>query len=368
MKVLQMHTSLASGGIEAMICNLSNELVKRCNVSLCTIFEVRNTDVFEAVLSSRVKRYSLGKHKSGFSLKEIFKIYSFIKKGQYDVVHIHGNFYYYMLTILLLHKRIKFFYTIHSDARMENASWDKVFFRIKKFCFKQKWIYPITISEVSQNSFLSLYGIKSRVIYNGVQKAQILANCAEIIDKCRITKRTKIFFHAGRITEAKNQLVLCQVFSRLINEGYDVALLIAGSIQDKQIYDSMQPYFCDRIHYLGERKDVVSLLHFSDAMCLPSIWEGLPVVLLEALSVGCVPVCSPVGGITDVVQDLYNGILSKDSTKDGYYSAMLKYLSLDNVQIAAIKGNCLESLKKYGIEKTADAYFGYYTEMLNKNI
>lgn len=44
-----------------------------------------------------------------------------------------------------------------------------------------------------------------------------------------------------------------------------------------------------------------------DAMCLPSIWEGLPVTLLEALSVGCIPICSNVGGIPDVIESGMNG-------------------------------------------------------------
>ena len=363
-----MHTSLASGGIEAMICNLSNELMKMCDVSLCTIFEVRLSDVFESVLSSQVKRYTLGKRKSGFSLKEVFKIYSFIRRGQFDIVHIHGNFYYYMLTVLLLHRQVKFFYTVHSDAQKENSSWDKIFFQIKKYCFGHNLIYPITISKVSQMSFESLYGIKSRVICNGIQKPNISLSKKEIIDKYRITRNTNIFFHAGRITEAKNQLVLCKVFSKLINEGYDVALLIAGSIQDKLIYDSLLPYLCDRIHYIGEQTDISSLLYFSDAMCLPSIWEGLPVVLLEALSVGCIPICAPVGGIINVLKDLNNGILSDDSSEKAYYSAVLKFLLLDNGRLAEIKEHCLESFKNFDIEKTADEYFSYYTEVLNGKI
>ena len=365
-----MHTSLASGGIEAMICNLSNELVKKCSVSLCTIFEVRTSDVFESVLSNQVKRYSLGKHKPGFSMQEIFKIYSFIKKGKYDVVHIHGNFYYYMLSILFLHKRVKFFYTIHNDAEKENTLWDKRLFYIKKYCFKHNLVYPITISAISQNSFYSLYGINSRLIYNGIKRSQIDATCITSINKYRITKYTKVFFHAARITEQKNQLVLCQVFSKLINEGYDVVLLIAGAIQDKQIYNSIRTYFCDRIQYIGERSDVVSFLHFSDAMCLPSTWEGLPIVLLEALSVGCIPVCSPVGGIINVVEDLYNGILSENSTASSYYSAIIRYLSLEEDMISDIKENCLASFKNFDIEKTANEYFSYYAEILyadNKN-
>ena len=42
-------------------------------------------------------------------------------------------------------------------------------------------------------------------------------------------------------------------------------------------------------------------MYLSDAFCLTSVYEGLPISLLEAISCGCVPVCTPVGGITEVV-------------------------------------------------------------------
>lgn len=66
---------------------------------------------------------------------------------------------------------------------------------------------------------------------------------------------------------------------------------------------------------------------YCDAMCLPSIWEGLPVTLLEALSVGCVPICSNVGGIPDVVESGINGFLSSSSSEEDYYEAMLEYFA-----------------------------------------
>ena len=50
----------------------------------------------------------------------------------------------------------------------------------------------------------------------------------------------------------------------------------------------------------------------------------MPVTLLEALSVGCIPICSPVGGIVNVVKHGVNGLLSKDSTEEEYYLTVKK--------------------------------------------
>lgn len=129
-----------------------------------------------------------------------------------------------------------------------------------------------------------------------------MVEAKNLVSGFRISDKTKLFIHAGRMDTPKNQVVLCRIFKRLIDEGEDVVLLIAGSNHRKDIYNQLVPFFCDRIRYLGERSDIPQLMAQCDAMCLPSIWEGLPITLLEALSVGCIPICSPVGGIPNVVE------------------------------------------------------------------
>ena len=84
-------------------------------------------------------------------------------------------------------------------------------------------------------------------------------------------------------------------------------LLLAGEKQKETIYTDLQRYFSDRIKYLGERNDVLDLLSASDIFACLRFGEGMPMSLLESLSVGCIPVCTPVGGIPEAVTDGVNG-------------------------------------------------------------
>lgn len=346
---------MTGGGIEAIICALLNELVGCHNVTLATIFAPKTSDVFENKLDKRIKRISLGKVNPGFSISEIFKIFRLIKTGDYEIVHIHGFFYYYALSVLLLHRKVKFFYTIHSDANMENTTWDKRFLWLKKMCFSRKYIQPITISPASKESFTQLYKTDSILICNGVLKPKI-TTIENPIEKYKITPSTKIFVHAGRINVAKNQVVLCKSFTRLINKGYDATLLIAGGNHDNYIMQQLQPFFCERIVYLGERTDIPTLFSFAEAMCLPSIWEGLPVTLLESLAVGCIPICSPVGGIVNVITHGYNGLLSNGSSEDCYYEVLEEYMKMAEEEREKMKKNCKESFAPYDIKQTVSKY------------
>ena len=351
---------MQAGGIEAIICNLVNEMCKEHDVTLCSIYTIKPEQLYEQRLDSRIKRISLDKTGQGISIKILIKIFCIIWKGDYDVIHVHGWFYYFLFPVLFLHRKKNFFYTIHSDAKKENTPMDMRIIKLKRFCFRHKYIHPITISKPSQNSFTEYYGASSKLIYNGV-KRNIITSIPEYDYK--ITPQTKVFIHPARISGEKNQEVLVRVFSRLIREGKDVVLLLAGQIRNKSIFEKLIPYFNERIKYIGVRSDIPQLMSYCYGFCLPSIWEGLPVTLLESLSSGCIPVCSPVGGVVEVVQHGKNGFLSKSSSEEDYYSTMLDVCELDELQSIEIKSNCIESFERFDIIGTVNNYVNYYKQI-----
>ena len=361
MKILHIHASMIGGGIESMVCGLANEMANQGHdVTVCSIYEPKSEHVFWHKLNDKVKKESLGKTGRGFAMKDFTSIYKYIKNGGFDAVNMHGFFYYYMLPVMFLHRRVKFFYTVHSDAFEENQLWDQKVLRVKKLAFRRKWLTPITISDASQSSFQRLYNTSSELVYNGVPKPIVKEQSTDVIEQVRITPDTKVLFHAGRIDKVKNQFVLCSASKRLIKEGYDISLVIAGSNQYPDVYAKILPFFCDRIQYIGQRNDIPQLMSESDAMCLSSVYEGLPVTLLEALSVGCVPICTPVGGIVNVVKDAQNGFLSASSNEDDYYLALKRYLDSTPEEITNIKKNVIESFEKYNIVNTARQYVEVY--------
>ena len=345
-----------------MICGLSNALSKEHDVTVCTIVKPSPDEKFYRELAPAVKRETIGRTGEGKPFKEMVRIAKFVKDGHFDIVHIHGFFYYYALAILLYHRKTCFCYTIHSNALKENNPWDLRILFFKRFCFRKGWLHPITISPTSQQSFTELYQCDSKMIPNGVIRPEPIEG--RNLDKYRITPTTRVFLHASRICPEKNQVVLCKVFDRLIREGEDVVLTIAGPIHHHEIFEEMKPFFSDRIQYIGERSDIPSLLCSADGMCLSSFYEGLPVILLESLAAGCVPICTPVGGILDVIKNGENGLLSKDLSEEAYYSTIKVFLALPEEAVKQLKASCLHTGKDYDIQATSRMYQDYYTELL----
>ena len=81
MRILHIHPSMQGGGIESIICGLANAMAEREDVTVCSIYQPKQSDVFWNKLSAKVKRITLGKPKPGFSVGVVFKILWLIWRG-----------------------------------------------------------------------------------------------------------------------------------------------------------------------------------------------------------------------------------------------------------------------------------------------
>ncbi len=116
---------------------------------------------------------------------------------------------------------------------------------------------------------------------------------------------------AGRLEEQKAHDVLFEALSRLVKNGFDFTLVVAGDgsrrswLEQQALSLGLSP----RVQFVGQLEDVGSLLAASDAVLLPSRWEGLPLVLLEGMARARPIVATAVGGVGDVLTDGVHGTL-----------------------------------------------------------
>jgi len=91
----------------------------------------------------------------------------------------------------------------------------------------------------------------------------------------------------------------------------DVTLVIAGdgTLKNELRHEAVTLGIKEHVLFLGSRLDIPQLLKLFDIYVLPSLWEGLPMVLLEAMAAGCPIVATKVGGNAQVIKDGYNGML-----------------------------------------------------------
>lgn len=363
MKIFEIIPQLSSGGAERFTIDLCNELSTKHEVTLIVLHSVEKFGFYADELASNVRLVSMDK-RMGFDISLLFRLRRLIKKEKPDVVHTHLNGIVYISLSAAINRRVVYCHTVHNTADKESNSF--VCRGVRRLLFKTRLSTPITISEESQRSFLDYYGIDAPLIDNGRNVPADFALSTSVVDefkKYRRTDKTRVLVCLARMYPVKRHTLLAKVTARLYAEGYDFTVLAIGSTSQIDIVEEVKSLKSDNFYILGERKNPLEYLKAADAYALCSSYEGLPISLIEALGVGAVPVCTPVGGIVNLVHDGENGILAAGLEEDDYYNAMKRFLDLDDEALCAMSKKAKESYAPFSMTECAQKYVSLFEKL-----
>lgn len=358
MKILQIIYSLSSGGAERFVVDLCNRLVLNPNdeVVLLTVCDSNNPRMVHYLsdLSQKVRFVNL--HEAhGLSLSSMMKVYAFVKKEKPDVVHLHSNMVLGYPTFLL-YRECNYVHTLHS---LPYFCLSNSYCKIPNRWFYRNRVHGITISKECQQSFNNLYhDTPSVLVTNGREPQTITSKYEDVkseIEKYTSCKDTIVFIHVARKHPVKNQDMLFSVFERLDKEGIKFHLFVlgAGYVAEQKQYANHP-----KIHIIGEKNNVSDYLSFAHFFVLTSKLEGLPLTLLEAMSMGVTPICTPAGGIVDVIRDGENGYVTNGFEEEEFYQKVKHALS----EIGCISSDLVrkEFIENYSMKTCAEKYYQVY--------
>lgn len=355
MRILEIIPQLSQGGAEKFVVDLTNQLSAQHDVLLVVLHSGDETSFFHKDINPQVKVISL-KKKSGMDISLFLKLNKLVKTFQPDVIHTHLRSILYILYAFINNRRKCFIHTVHNDAQMEAGGFLGRMIRNLLFRFG---VVPVTISDNSQQSFREFYNMSSELIYNGAAEYSttgIFDDTYEEISRIRTSPSSRLLLNVARISKQKNQLMLVDAIANLRKQGYDIELIIIGACEDELIQQQILSYKYDFIHVLGSRQNPRDYMKLSDAFCLSSIYEGMPISLIECFSVGAIPVCTPVGGVNDMIIDGCNGILTSNIDENSIQEAILRLLAMSDSELQDMKRNSLLSFEKYSMNNCASQY------------
>jgi glycosyltransferase involved in cell wall biosynthesis len=131
----------------------------------------------------------------------------------------------------------------------------------------------------------------------------------------------------GRLTREKGHSYLQTALASIPASQRPLTLIVGdGPERDELESRNRIMGLAEDIRFLGHRRDVPGLLAAADLFVLPSLWEGLPLVLLEAMAAGLPAVVTAVGGNPEVVEDGVSGVLVPAGDQQALAAAMLSLL------------------------------------------
>ncbi|PKM55427.1 MAG: hypothetical protein CVV00_03970 [Firmicutes bacterium HGW-Firmicutes-5] len=312
LKILQFVPKLELAGAEIMIENLAKQLKKDSyDVKVVSLY------TYQSAITNRLEAEGIQvlymDKKPKFDFKLFISLFKLIKKEKPDVVHTHLYILPYVMPIAQLLGVKKRVHTIHNIAIKENGSMIR---KVNKFFYHVCKVVPVSISPMVKDTIIKEYGLKDEVvpmIYNGIQ-----------LERCKPktnydTRDSKVsLLHIGRFCEQKNHKGLIEGFRILRESNKNIELKLMGSGDyEEDIKKLVKSYHLeDCVEFLGLKSNVYKYINEADIFVLPSLWEGMPITLIEAMATGMPIVATDVGGISDMITHDESGLVVKTQVED----------------------------------------------------
>lgn len=198
-----------------------------------------------------------------------------------------------------------------------------------------KWAFKLSDSVVFQNrDDLELFigmGIVNRKKTKLIRGSGINVN--HFVSSLEVSKESFELLFVGRLLFDKGVIELLEAFS-IVHKSYDkVRLTLLGAIDKGNpasiSEEVIKKYDLDYIRFVGHQSDVKFFIETADAVILPSYREGLPRVLLEAMSMSKPIIATDVAGCREVVRHNYNGYLVESQNADSLKDGIIRMIELD---------------------------------------
>lgn len=289
-RILQIVMDISRGsGVANVILNWHRNINRtKIQFDYLVCFPHEKKDSFEEEIHTLGGKIYYVSYKGPFHPIVFLKsIAAFFKGHPYKTIHSHvtalGAFYYPMA---------KYYGTKNILQHAHLTTWsDKKLSAIRNYLFLHSvWSlidYKLACSNLAGKAY---YGKNYRVINNGIDLERFSFNLQTREQKrAELNLQNKfIVGHVGRFEPQKNHFFLIDIFEEIHRKHPDSALLLVG---EGSLLSAVQEYVHQKklgnsVFFLGLRNDVKELLQAMDVFLLPSLFEGLPVVGVEAQATG----------------------------------------------------------------------------------
>lgn len=276
-------------------------------------------------------------HRDGNSVR---KILYFIKGffsflfflPSYNVVHVHMAAVLRKLPFIFIAKLFHKKLIVHLHVPDPNTTILSRKKNLYGYCFKCADIV-IALSSQWKQLLTQTYNINNvRVLYNP---------CPRVHRQYRMD--SKIILFAGTISERKGYHDLLLAFSKIahLHKDWSIVLLGNGEIHEgKEIARKLG--MADQIYFKGWIDGSEKEKEFQEAaiFCLPSYAEGFPMSVLDAWAYGIPVICTPVGGLPDVIQEGKNSLIFNPGDVDKLAEQLLYIIDNDVVRFKLHRASC----------------------------
>lgn len=327
-KLMQITHDLAIGGLQQVVVNICRVIDKeRFDVSVLCLRELG--EYVPELEKLGVKVSLLPKKEKGTDYLAFLKVAKILREENIDIIHTHNTQPFFDGTIAAKLAGVRCI--IHTDHARKFPDKRRYMFAewvMSLFAYRVVGVSDHTTENLRRYEKIS----KSKLvtIVNGIDENKYNIK----IDKAK--KRQEIGIKNGgyiiglcvRLSEQKGITYLLDALPAIIKRYPDVTLVIAGEgdLENALKQKAGALNIAAHVAFIGTRLDIPELLKLFDLYVLPSLWEGLPMGIIEAMASGCPVVATDVGGVNMAIENNVNGMLVEPKDPDKLSAAIIKLL------------------------------------------
>jgi glycosyltransferase involved in cell wall biosynthesis len=351
--VMQIISNLEIGGAQEVVRTLAENLGKvGCQPIVVTFkdgpmrADLERLGIPVEILPARQYGVTALPQYVKYMLRTRRALLELVRKYKVDVIQTHLlRSLDFLVLSLRLDSNVRVFWTFHNarfDLREEHLARQKWLFKPKRwghhamYQLGARWVNKlIAVSEDVKTSILNtLPGIPEKRIVsisNSVDVNRYGDRSARtaVRRELGLDDHHKIMLVVATLKEQKGHYFLLNALHEIVKQFPDLKVLFAG---DGELRTTLQTHALklhleNNVHFLGNRNDIPKLLAASDYFILPSLWEGLPMALIEAMASGLPIIATRVSGTNQVMVHGETGLLVPPGDAKELERAILELLS-----------------------------------------
>jgi glycosyltransferase involved in cell wall biosynthesis len=369
MRILQLISSAGFYGAEAVVLGLSKALNRLENTSIICVFDnlhLRNVELADHAKAQEVPLRHI-QCNGRLDWRPILKIREIIRSERIDVLHTHGykaDLYGYF-AIRGLNKPILSTCHLWVEGNFLTQLYG-ILDRLVLTRFDMTVGVSEAIGETLRHAGVS--STKVKIINNGVDVAAFTSGPPTLRSELRVGTKD-IIGTVARLAPQKGIEYLLQAVARLLPNAPDISCIIIGEGPERaRLQDIARDLGIeDHVVFLGRREDMAAVYASIDILVLPSLYEGLPIVILEGLAAKKAVVASRVGAVPKVILHESTGLLVEPMDVDGLQHAILRLLTNRELRQQLGEAGHAFVQSNFSVETMADQYLDVYHSLLRSS-
>lgn len=295
-RILHIIGGLDRGGAESFLMNAWRNIDhKKYQFDILTFIQPRDGKKFafeDELIKGGAKIYRVKDNRVKAPWRFEKDVAKIVKEGNYEIVHSHIDF----MSALSL-KGAKMGGAKYRISHSHSTFNDNLYSPVKKFASSlmrrrlNRLVTKRLACGINAGEFLYGKNQEFTVIKNGIDAEKFYFNAdyrKELRSKYKLNNKTKVILNVGRLEEVKNQAWLIDVFDKVFKEQPDSALFIIGDGSLKESLKEKVNGLASKkqIFILDSQPDINKYYSMADIFALPSKFEGVPTVGIEAQASG----------------------------------------------------------------------------------